>query len=126
LIVTFGLALCGTDALSPAFQVCRLARLDPGVCHCHLHHGCDGLCCAVWFERGERISNEALKQMTKEMTKYLLETMKGFGKRKPGRKNLQETISQALENSPMAQDPSSLKSRRKSTRLSRRTSCRAW
>jgi hypothetical protein len=65
-----------------------------------------GYAASVWFERGERLSNEALKQMTKEMTKYLLETLKGFGKRKPGRKNLQETISQALENSPIAQDPS--------------------
>jgi small GTP-binding protein len=106
LIVTFGLGFIGRTLFH---QLAKFAGLPGWILASAIATSTTvvmGYAAAVWFERGERISNEALKQMTKEMTQYLLETMKGFGKRKPGRKNLQETISQALENSPMAQDPS--------------------
>jgi small GTP-binding protein len=106
LIVTFGLAFVGRTLFH---QLSKFAGLPGWILASAIATSTTvvmGYAASVWFERGERLSNEALKQMTKEMTKYLLETLKGFGKRKPGRKNLQETISQALENSPIAQDPS--------------------
>jgi GTPase len=106
LIVTFGLGFIGRTLFH---QLSKFAGLPGWILASAIATSTTvvmGYAAAVWFERGERISNETLKQMTKEMTKYMLETMKGFGKRKPGRKNLQETISQVLENSPMGQDPS--------------------
>ena len=40
-----------------------------------------------WFEKGERLSSETLKKLTKETTSYLLNTLKGFGKRDPVKRN---------------------------------------
>jgi small GTP-binding protein len=61
-----------------------------------------------WFEKGERLSSEALKKLTKETTTYMLDTLKSLGKRKPGKKELQERITQSLEKSPLADSPTML------------------
>ena len=61
-----------------------------------------------WFEKGERLSSEALKKLTKETTTYMLDTLKGLGKRKPSKKELQERIAQSLEASPLAESPKTL------------------
>jgi small GTP-binding protein len=114
LIVTFGVAFIGRTLFH---QLSKFAGLPGWILASAIATSTTvvmGYAASIWFERGERLSNEALNQMTKEMTKYMLETLKGFGKRKPGRKNLQETISQALENSPMAQDPSQFEEQAKS------------
>jgi hypothetical protein len=105
LIVTFGMGFLGRTLFH---QLSKFAGLPGWILSSAIATSTTvvmGYAASVWFERGERLSNQALKQMTKEMTKYLLETMKNFGKRKPGKKNLQETISEALEKSPIAQDP---------------------
>jgi hypothetical protein len=62
----------------------------------------------MWFERGEKLSTGALKKLTKTMTTYFLETLKGFGKKRPSKQNLQERIQQALQQSPIAEDRSIL------------------
>ncbi len=67
-----------------------------------------GYASAIWFERGERLSNDAVKKLTSEMTKFFLEYLRSFGKRKPGHKGLQQRITEALEESPMAEDRSVL------------------
>lgn len=69
-----------------------------------------GYASAVWFERGERLSSEALKKMTQTMTAYLLDTLKGLGKRRPSKQNLKERIQEALQHSPIGEDPTSLES----------------
>jgi small GTP-binding protein len=61
-----------------------------------------------WFEKGERLSSDALKKLTKETTAYMLDTLKGLGKRKPSKKELQERITQSLEDSPLAESPKTL------------------
>ncbi|MEP7137861.1 MAG: GTPase [Chloroflexota bacterium] len=67
-----------------------------------------GYAAVRWFEKGEKLSTEALKKLTQEMTTYLLDTLKSLGKRKPGQKGLRERVTQALESSPLAEDRSSL------------------
>lgn len=67
-----------------------------------------GYAAVRWFEKGEKLSSEALKKLTQGMTTTLLETLKGFGKRKPGQKGLRERITQSLENSPLAESRSAL------------------
>jgi len=42
------------------------------------------------------------------MTAYLLESLKGLGKRKPGSKSLQQHIEEALKESSLAESSSSL------------------
>jgi GTP-binding protein Era len=67
-----------------------------------------GYAAVRWFEKGEKISSEALKKLMQGMTATLLETLKSFGKRKPKQKELQQSISQSLENSPLAESRSTL------------------
>jgi hypothetical protein len=61
-----------------------------------------------WFEKGEKLSSEAIKKLTRSMTITLLETLKSFGKRKPGQKGLRERITQSLESLPLAESRSVL------------------
>ena len=67
-----------------------------------------GYAAVRWFEKGEKLSTEALKKLTQEMTAYLLDTLKSRGKRIPGQKGLRERITQSLESSPMAESRSAL------------------
>jgi small GTP-binding protein len=67
-----------------------------------------GYAAVRWFEKGEKLSTEALKKLTQAMTTTLLETLKGLGKRKPGQKGLQEQITQTLESSPLVESRSTL------------------
>jgi hypothetical protein len=61
-----------------------------------------------WFEKGQKISTDALNKLTKTVTTDLLESLKNLGKRKPGQGKLQEQITQSLENSPLAESRSLL------------------
>jgi len=67
-----------------------------------------GYAAVRWFEKGEKLSNEALKKLTQKMTTTLLDSLKSLGKRKPGQKGLRERIAQSLENSSLAEDRSEL------------------
>ena len=62
-----------------------------------------GYAAVRWFDKGQRLSAEALKKLTQTITAYLLETLKGLGKRKPGKKGLQERLSESLKDLPMAE-----------------------
>ena len=46
--------------------------------------------------------------MTKSVTGYLLESLRGLGQRRPSKQSLQERIAEVLEKSPMAADRSTL------------------
>ena len=67
-----------------------------------------GYAAVRWFEKGEKLSAEALKKLTQGMTTYLLDTLKSLSKRKPGQKGLREHVTQSLENSPLAKSRSVL------------------
>ena len=67
-----------------------------------------GYAAVRWFEKGEKLSTEALKKLTQGMTTYLLDTLKSLGKRKPGQKGIRELITQSLESSPPAESRSAL------------------
>ena len=59
---------------------------------------------ARWFERGERVTRESLQSILRGLTQYLLEALRGLGQRRPGRDSLRQRVSEALEQSPMAED----------------------
>jgi GTPase len=69
-----------------------------------------GYAAVRWFEKGEKLSNEALKKLARGMTTTLLETLKSPGKRKPGQKGLRDRITRSLESSPLAESRSALDS----------------
>jgi hypothetical protein len=67
-----------------------------------------GYAAVRWFEKGEKLSAEALKKLTEQMTTSMLATLKSLGKHKPDQKELQQSIAQSLESSPLAESRSAL------------------
>jgi hypothetical protein len=63
-----------------------------------------GYAASIWFDTGERLSNEALKRLTSEITVYMLDTLRNLGKRRPDRQSLKQTIEQSLQNLPASHD----------------------
>ena len=67
-----------------------------------------GYAAIQWFEKGQKLSSETLKKLTKTLTGSMLDTLKSLGKRKPSRKELEARISGSLEQSPLAESPKPL------------------
>ncbi len=67
-----------------------------------------GYAAVRWFEKGEKLSSEALKKLTQAMTATLLDSIKNIGKNKPGQKGLRERIAQSLEDSPLSESRATL------------------
>ncbi len=67
-----------------------------------------GYAAVRWFDKGQKLSAEALKKLTRVVTAYLLGSLKNIGKRKPGQKGLQQRVAQSLEDLPMAESQSGL------------------
>jgi len=65
-----------------------------------------GYAAVIWFERGERLSNENVQQLSREFTKVFADNLKGILKRKPGKKGMKEVIEKMLANSKFGQDRS--------------------
>jgi len=63
-----------------------------------------GYAAANWFEKGQKLSSSALGILTRKITADMLNSLKSMGKRKPGKKSLQDAITQTLESSTMSQD----------------------
>ncbi len=61
-----------------------------------------GYAAANWFERGERLTDASLKELTKGLTTYLLDALRGLGRRKPSKEGLKTRVSEALEEGPLA------------------------
>ena len=67
-----------------------------------------GYAAIQWFEKGQKLSSETLKKLTKVLTGSMLDSLKSLGKRKPSRKELEARISGSLEESPLAESPKPL------------------
>lgn len=58
-----------------------------------------GYAAATWFERGEKLTGDSLKRLTKAVTDTVLDSLRNFGKKRPDRATLQERIRETLEQS---------------------------
>jgi len=67
-----------------------------------------GYAAVRWFEKGEKLSAQAVKNLTRGMTTNILNTLKDLGKRSPGQKGLRERVVQSLQNSPLAESRATL------------------
>jgi small GTP-binding protein len=67
-----------------------------------------GYAAVRWFDKGQKLSANALKKLTQLVTTTLLGSLKNLGKRKPGQKGLQQRVTQSLENLPLAENPAEL------------------
>lgn len=55
---------------------------------------------AVWFEHGQRLSRETLKQITQQISQTIIQRLKDLGQRKPQRATLRERVQEALGDLP--------------------------
>lgn len=63
-----------------------------------------GYAAVVWFDKGSQVTTESLNRFTRQLTRYLLDRLSRLFKRKPGGKNLQQFMSEALEGAPLMND----------------------
>ena len=63
-----------------------------------------GIAAIRWFERGERLTGDALKKLTREFTDNLLHTLPLPGKQRIRRADLKKALQTALENVSLPQD----------------------
>jgi len=108
LVATFGLGFLGRTIFQ---EMSKLGGLPGWILSAAIASSTTvvmGYAAVRWFEKGEKLSSEALKKLTQGMITYLLDTLKGLGNRKPGQKGLRERITQSLENSPLAESRSTL------------------
>jgi hypothetical protein len=61
-----------------------------------------------WFESADRLTPETLKKLSRTMTSYMLDLLKGLGKRKPSRKDLEARVASSLSDSPLAESRKTL------------------
>ena len=108
LVATFGLGFLGRTIFQ---EMSKLGGLPGWILSAAIASSTTvvmGYAAVRWFEKGEKLSSEALKKLTQGMITYLLDTLKGLGNHKPGQKGLRERITQSLENSPLAESRSAL------------------
>ncbi len=108
LIATFGLGFLGRTLFQ---ELSKLGGLPGWLLSAAIASSITvvmGYAAVRWFEKGEKISTDALKKLTQVMTTYMLDTLKSLGKRKPSQKGLQQRINESLESSPLAESSSAL------------------
>ena len=111
LIATFGLGFLGRTLFQ---ELSKLGGLPGWLLSAAIASSTTvvmGYAAVRWFEKGEKLSTEALKKLIQGMTTYLLDTLKSLGKREPGQKGLRERITQSLESSPLAESRSAFDSK---------------
>jgi GTPase len=108
LVATFGLGFLGRSLFQ---ELSKLGGLPGWLLSAAIASSTTvvmGYAAVRWFEKGERLSAEALKKLTQGMTTTLLNTLKSLGRRSPNQKELREQVTQALESSPLAESRSAL------------------
>lgn len=102
LVLTFGLGFLGRTLFQ---QLSKFAGVPGWVLAAAIASSTTvvmGYAATVWFETGERLSQETLKHLTSEITQQLLGSIKNLGKRKPGKETLQQEIEEALQDAPIS------------------------
>lgn len=63
-----------------------------------------GYAAATWFESGQKLSKERINTLTKALTGYFLDTLKGMGKKRPSRQSLQDHIQAVMQDLPQGKE----------------------
>jgi small GTP-binding protein len=61
-----------------------------------------GYAASIWFEKGERISQETFNNLSKNLTHFFIESLMNRFKRKPSKKNLKQALEETLDETGMA------------------------
>jgi small GTP-binding protein len=108
LIATFGLGLIGRTLFQ---QLSKLGGVPGWLLSAAIASSTTvvmGYAASTWFERGERISPAALKQMTEQLTGTMLASLRSLGRRKPDQQALKARVELTLQALPLASDPTAL------------------
>jgi small GTP-binding protein len=60
----------------------------------------------IWFERGERPTQETMKKLVSRVTVHLADRLRSMGKKRPDKETLREQLSQGLQDLPGDLEPS--------------------
>jgi small GTP-binding protein len=104
LVATFGLGLAGRTLFQ---ELSKLGGLPGWLLSAAIASSTTvvmGYAASVWFERGEKLSPSALKQMTEQLTGTLLAALRSLGRRRPDGRTLKERIEQIMQALPLASD----------------------
>lgn len=104
LIATFGVAMLGRTLF---YEVTKLGGPPVWLVSAAIAAGTTvalGYAAAIWFERGEVVSAESLKKISRAVSEDLIASLRGLGRRKPKRASLEQSIRQALEEIPEESD----------------------
>lgn len=63
-----------------------------------------GYAATIWFEKGERLTQERLRELSKTLSQIFIKNLRNPGKGKPGKKTLQNMVADLLAKSEMGQD----------------------
>jgi len=106
LVITFGLGFLGRTLFQ---ELSKLGGVPGWILSAAIASSTTvvmGYAASMWFETGERVSNQTMKRLTQDITRYLLNALKQIGRKKPGKQVLQQQIEEALEQAPMAKNRS--------------------
>lgn len=96
LLVTFGMGFLGRTLF---YELSKLGGIPGWILSAAVASSTTvamGYAAVRWFEKGEKLSTSALKQLGGQVTQSLLKGLRGLGNRKPARKVLQEQIEKSL------------------------------
>lgn len=102
LIATFGLGMLGRTLFQ---QLSKLGGIPGWVLSAAIASSTTvvmGYAACAWFDKGERVSSEAMKKLTKKITADLLKSLKRKGKKKLSKKEMEQTIVDVLEDAPIS------------------------
>ena len=108
LVITFGLGFLGRTIFQ---QLSKLGGVPGWLLSAAIAASTTvamGYAASVWFETGERVSNETIKRMTSELTKILLNNLRNIGKNRPNKATIKEQIETALQDLPVSEDRANL------------------
>lgn len=100
LIATFGLGLL---ARSLFYELAKLGGPPGWLVAAGVAAGTTvamGYAAAIWFDRGERLSGEGLKRISRAVSEEVMDRLRGLGRKKPGRITLRQRVAEALEDLP--------------------------
>ena len=63
-----------------------------------------GYASIAWFEKGERISHETLRALTKKLTGEILGSLKRVFKKKPRKTEMEQSIQEILANTDISEE----------------------
>jgi small GTP-binding protein len=105
LVATFGLGLLGRTLF---YELSKLAGPPSWLLAAAVAAGTTagmGYAAAIWFERGERLSQQALKRISRAVSETVIDQLKSLGKRRPKRATLRERVRESLEELPPLEPP---------------------